>query len=76
VKYIGVQDDSHLAPDELPECGVNLLHHTRPRAEVLLPELVERRLVGVEVDVEVFGVGVFAIRPLVYRARSRGQDRS
>src|SRR6266403_231105 len=37
--------------------GVDLLEHPCARAEVLLAELVERRRVGVEVRVEVFGVG-------------------
>src|SRR6266403_5996042 len=37
--------------------GVDLLEHPRAGAQVLLGELVERHLDGVEVGVEVFGVG-------------------
>ena len=36
---------------------VDLLEHPGARAEVLLAELVEGRRVGVEVSVEIFGVG-------------------
>src|SRR6267378_3320531 len=36
---------------------VDLLEHPCARAEILLAELVERHCVGVEVSVEVFGVG-------------------
>ena len=36
---------------------VDLFQHPRARAEILLAELVERHRVGVEMSVEVFGVG-------------------
>jgi hypothetical protein len=41
----------------LSEPCVDLFQHPGARAKILLAELVERRLVGVEVGVEVFGVG-------------------
>src|SRR3954470_7762546 len=42
---------------DLPKSSVDLVQHRRPRAEVFRLELVERRVEGVEVGVEVFGVG-------------------
>src|SRR5439155_10405358 len=45
-------------PRDLPQRRVNLLQRPRSRAQLLLAELVERGLHGVEVGVEVFGVGV------------------
>src|SRR5260221_11603096 len=44
-------------PMLLTQTGVNFIQHRRARAEIFLAELVERGLVGVEVGVEVFGVG-------------------
>src|SRR2546421_11244237 len=43
---------------DLPKSRVYLFQHPRPRTKLLLAELVERGLHGIEVGVEVFGVGV------------------
>src|SRR2546421_1017953 len=42
---------------DLPKSRVYLFQHPRPRTKLLLAELVERGLHGIEVGVEVFGVG-------------------
>ena len=41
----------------LPKRGVDLLQHPTPRTKLLRPQRVERGREGVEVGVEVFGVG-------------------
>src|SRR6267378_3884329 len=43
---------------DLPKSRVYLFQHPRPGTQLLLAELVERGLHGIEVGVEVFGVGV------------------
>ena len=42
----------------LPQCSVDLLQHPRPKTELFLAQRVERSREGVEMGVEVFGVGV------------------
>src|SRR6266446_47032 len=42
----------------LTQTRVYLLQHPRPRTKLLLRKLVERGFHGIEVGVEVFGVGV------------------